>query len=122
MNRIQSFSGWDRSWFLLPLALAAAVAPSLPQTVAAAPAVSAHRDSLTLPTYPWWPAVPHPYFRGTDGKNIYRYPMLDNLSREKMNRTFQTVVLENKWAWTSGGVEWNTGYSPGRLPRRQESI
>ena len=82
--------------------------------------------------------------------NIYPYPMLDFLSRDKTNRTYRTVVLENEYlritflpelggkihevidkttgqpmfyvnhvikpgligqcgAWTSGGVEWNTG-------------
>src|SRR5262249_20806351 len=90
------------------------------------------------------------YFNATDGKNIYPYPMLDNLSREKTQRSYETVVLENEYlrvtflpelggkihevlekttgqqmfyenhvvkpgligmcgAWTSGGVEWNTG-------------
>lgn len=111
--------------------------------------VSASRGELTLPTYPW-AAVKHPYFRGTDKVNIYPYPMLDFLSREKTNRTYETVMLENEYlritflpelggkiqevtdkttgksmfylnhvvkpgliaqcgAWTSGGVEWNTG-------------
>lgn len=112
-------------------------------------AVKASRGELTLPTYPWT-ANKHPLFRGTDGKNIYPYPMLDFLSRDKTNRTYRTVVLENEYlritflpelggkihevidkttgqpmfyvnhvikpgligqcgAWTSGGVEWNTG-------------
>lgn len=131
--------------------LAAAFSVGLigPGSVQAA-AVRASRGTLTLPTYPWEPAVPHPHFRGTDGKNIYPYPMLDNLSREKAERTYRTVVLENDYlritflpelggkihevidkttrepmfyvnhvikpgligmcgAWTSGGVEWNTG-------------
>ncbi len=115
----------------------------------AAETVRATRGSLTLPTYPW-AAVKHPYFRGTDGLNIYPYPMLDFLSRDKTNRIYATVVLENDYlrvtflpelggkihevfdkstgqqmfyvnhvikpaligqagAWTSGGVEWNTG-------------
>ena len=39
----------------------------------------------------------HPYFRGTDKVNIYPYPMLDFLSREKTNRTYRTVVLENDY-------------------------
>ena len=113
-------------------------------------AVKAFRGQESIPTYPWSPAVKHPYFRGTDKVNIYPYPMLDNLSREKTNRTYRTVVLENEClritilpelggkiqevldkttgkpmfyvnhvikpgligqcgAWTSGGVEWNTG-------------
>jgi tetratricopeptide (TPR) repeat protein len=111
--------------------------------------VSAYRGKIELPTYPWT-AVRHPYFRGTDKVNIYPYPMLDFLSREKTNHTYRTVVLQNEYlrvtflpelggkihevtdnvtglpmfyvnhvikpgligqcgAWTSGGVEWNTG-------------
>ena len=114
-----------------------------------AAAVKAHEGKIVIPTYPW-SAVKHPYFRGTDGRNIYPYPMLDNLSRTKEPRTYKTVVLENEYlritflpelggkihevidktsgqpmfyvnhvikpgligqcgAWTSGGVEWNTG-------------
>jgi tetratricopeptide (TPR) repeat protein len=61
-----------------------------------AQAVQAFRGEISLPTYPWT-AVKHPYFRGTDKVNIYPYPMLDFLSREKTNRTYQTVVLENDY-------------------------
>ena len=115
----------------------------------AATQVTASTGHIDLPTYPW-AAVKHPYFRGTDKVNIYPYPMLDFLSRDKTNRTYRTVVLENEYlkitflpelggkihevldkttgqpmfyvnhvvkpgliaqcgAWTSGGVEWNTG-------------
>jgi tetratricopeptide (TPR) repeat protein len=59
-------------------------------------AVKASRGQITLPTYPW-AAVKHPYFRGTDKVNIYPYPMLDFISREKTNRTYQTVILENEY-------------------------
>lgn len=130
-------------WLALALAL-----PS-PSSALAKDTVRASRGQITLPTYPW-AAVKHPYFRGTDGVNIYPYPMLDFLSRDKTNRTYQTVILENDYlritflpelggkihevldkttgqpmfyvnhvvkpaligqagAWTSGGVEWNTG-------------
>ena len=112
--------------------------------------VKAYRSRIELPTYSWEPAVPHPYFRGTDKVNIYPYPMMDNLSRAKTNRPWRTVVLENDYlrvtflpdlggkifevidkttaqpvfyvnhvvkpgligqcgAWSSGGIEWNTG-------------
>src|ERR1041385_4763123 len=79
----------------LPILTAICLA-ALASTVglAAAP-VQASKGTLTMPTYPWGPAEPHPNFRETDGKNIYPYPMLDNLSREKTNRTYRTVVLEN---------------------------
>lgn len=119
------------------------------EPVKAAGKVTARTGTLEIPTY-GWAANGHPYFRGTDKVNIYPYPMLDFLSREKTNRTYQTVLLENEFlritflpelggkihevidktrnkpmfyvnhvikpgligqcgAWTSGGVEWNTG-------------
>jgi tetratricopeptide (TPR) repeat protein len=121
----------------------------LPAAMASAE-VKAHDGTIEIPTYPWWPAGRHPYFRGTDGRNIYPYPMFDNLKRVKEPHTWRTVVLENEYlrvtflpdlggkiydvldkstgksmfyvnrvikpgligqcgAWTSGGVEWNTG-------------
>ena len=58
--------------------------------------VAARTGEITLPTY-GWAAVKHPYFRGTDGRNIYPYPMLDFLSRDKTNRTYRTVQLENEY-------------------------
>jgi tetratricopeptide (TPR) repeat protein len=111
--------------------------------------VTARTGQIELPTYPW-SANKYPYFEGTDGVNVYPYPMLDFLSRQKTNRTYRTVILENEYlrisflpelggkiyevldkttgqpmfyvnhvvkpgligecgAWTSGGVEWNTG-------------
>jgi len=59
-------------------------------------AVKASRAQITIPTYPW-AAVKHPYLRGTDKVNIYPYPMLDFISRDKTNRTYQTVVLQNEY-------------------------
>jgi len=58
--------------------------------------VKASTGNIEIPTYPWWPAVKHPYFRGTDKANIYPYPMLDNLVRKPETRVWQTVVLENE--------------------------
>ncbi len=133
---------------LAVLACLSLVGPGLSNSQAAS-GVRASRGQITLPTYPWQ-AVKHPYFRGTDRVNIYPYPMLDFLSRDKVDRTYQTVVLENEYlrvtflpelggkvhevidkttgqpmfyvnhvikpaligqcgAWTSGGIEWNTG-------------
>src|SRR5512136_2893546 len=128
------------TWFLLAFGVCQAAGNKV---------VRAFRRELVLPTYPW-AGVKHPYFRDTDKVNIYPYPMLDFLSREKTSRTYRTVVLENEYlrviflpelggkihevidkttgqpmfyvnhvikpgligqcgAWTSGGVEWNTG-------------
>lgn len=58
--------------------------------------VAAFEGEIELPTYPWDPPVRHPYFRELDGRNIYPYPMLDNLSRSKEPRRWKTVVLENE--------------------------
>lgn len=79
------------------LALLGALGLSFPGATAGKEAVRASRGEITLPTYPWWPALKHPYFRGTDKVNIYPYPMLDNLSREKQPHTWRTVVLENEF-------------------------
>jgi len=75
---------------------ALSLALALPTTSLAKDSVRTSRGTITLPTYPW-AAVKHPYFRGTDRVNIYPYPMLDFLSRDKTNRTYQTVVLENDY-------------------------
>ncbi|HWI56065.1 MAG TPA: DUF5107 domain-containing protein, partial [Bacillota bacterium] len=112
--------------------------------------VKAYRGQIDIPTYPWNSTARHPYFRETDKRNIYPYPMLDQLSRTRETRAYRTVVLENEYlrvtllpelggkvheviekttgqpmfyvnhvvkpgligqcgAWTSGGIEWNTG-------------
>lgn len=63
---------------------------------AEAASVKVSEGRLTLPTY-GWAAVRHPYFRGTDKVNIYPYPMMDFLDRQKTNRTYRTVLLENEY-------------------------
>ncbi|MCL5098528.1 MAG: DUF5107 domain-containing protein [Candidatus Omnitrophica bacterium] len=71
-------------------------APFGPITVVQAD-VKAYEGRIKIPTYPWWPPVRHPYFRGTDGRNIYPYPMLDNLRRIQEPHLWRTVVLENEY-------------------------
>ncbi len=134
---------------LVILAALLAIHVTLSSLRAGPSVVKVSRGQIVIPTYPWT-AVKHPYFRGTDGLNIYPYPMLDFLSREKTNRVYRTVALENEYlrvtflpelggkvhevidkttgqpmfyvnhvikpaligqcgAWTSGGIEWNTG-------------
>lgn len=53
--------------------------------------------TITIPTYPWGPDDVNPYFPQTHGKPIYPYPMQDNLSRQKVDRTYDTLVLENDY-------------------------
>jgi len=74
--------------------LVAAVLIAVQIALASSAPVRAWRGQIELPTYPW-SGVKHPYFRGTDRLNIYPYPMLDFLSRDRTNRVYRTVVLEN---------------------------
>ncbi|NLH73914.1 MAG: DUF5107 domain-containing protein [Verrucomicrobia bacterium] len=74
--------------------LTAAIAVAVQSAHASSAPVRAWRGQIELPTYPW-SGVTHPYFRGTDRLNIYPYPMLDFLSRDRTNRAYRTVVLEN---------------------------
>ncbi len=68
---------------------------TVPSMLGKSAEVKAYRGRIEIPTYPWQTDVKHPYFRGSDGVNIYPYPMLDNLIRTREPRTWQTVVLEN---------------------------
>ncbi len=81
-----SWAGWLFLFLLAWLGAASATAE-----------VTARRDTIQLPTYPWLPAVPHPFFKATDNRNIYPYPMMDNLRRTREVRTYQTAVLENEF-------------------------
>ena len=92
------FNPRRKSWKLPPCWIAFELAMVLVGLMAATAqgGVKATRGEILLPTYPW-AAVKHPYFRGTDRVNIYPYPMLDFLSRDKTNRTYRTVVLENEY-------------------------
>ena len=80
----------------LPLVIVSTVLAWMPLAAHAA-AVKAYEGQIELPTYPWLPAVRHPYFQGADGRNIYPYPMMDNLSRTAESRVWRTVVLENEY-------------------------
>jgi len=83
--------------FLPARAAVFAVVLSVFTQIAAAAGVTAYEGRLLLPTYPWSPPVRHPYFKETDGRNIYPYPMMDNLSRESRVQAWRTVVLENEY-------------------------
>ena len=60
-------------------------------------AVQIRDDSVTIPTYVWGPDDVNPHFPWTHGRPIYPYPMQDNLAREKVDKTYDTLVLENKY-------------------------
>ncbi len=59
-------------------------------------------EAVTIPTYPVQPADPNPRFyegrvyQGAQGP-VYPYAMLDGLSDDKEDRTYQAVYLENEY-------------------------
>jgi len=59
--------------------------------------VQTRTGTITIPTYLWGPDDVNPQFTWTVGKPIYPYPMQDNLSRQKVDRTYDTLVLENEY-------------------------
>jgi tetratricopeptide (TPR) repeat protein len=59
-------------------------------------------EALTLPTYEVGPADVNPRFfdgRGYQGAKgpVYPYPMLDTLTQQKADRTYQALYLENEY-------------------------
>ncbi|MBM3335569.1 DUF5107 domain-containing protein, partial [Candidatus Sumerlaeota bacterium] len=64
---------------------------------AAESSVQTHKGTITIPTYPWGPDDVNPHFSWIAGKPIYPYPMQDNLSRKKVDRAYETLVLENEY-------------------------
>jgi len=59
--------------------------------------VQTRTGTITIPTYLWGPDDVNPHFPQIVGKPIYPYPMQDNLSRKKVDKTYDTLVLENKY-------------------------
>ena len=61
------------------------------------PAVDLREGEIVIPTYPWGPDNPNPSFSRIDGRGIYPYPMQDNLSRDRVERRYATVEIENEF-------------------------
>ncbi|MHB1356959.1 MAG: tetratricopeptide repeat protein [Anaerolineae bacterium] len=64
--------------------------------------VTARLQQMTIPTYPALPPDINPMFyetRGVQGSkgNIYPHPVQDQISSEKVDRTYQAIVLENEY-------------------------
>jgi len=59
--------------------------------------VHTRKGMLTIPTYLWGPDDVNPHFPLTHGRPIYPYPMQDNLSRQKVDKSYDTLVLENEF-------------------------
>lgn len=60
-------------------------------------AVQTREGAITIPTYEWGPDDVNPHFPWTFGRPIYPYPMQDNLGREKKDRKYATLVMENAY-------------------------
>ncbi len=79
-----------------------AVTGPLPTVHAAEGGVRAWEEPLTIPTYPVGPPEPNPMFyagrqyQGAQGP-IYPYPLLDQLSSTKEDRTWRALWLENEY-------------------------
>ena len=68
--------------------------------------VKAWKGTITIPTYPWQDDL-NPKFWAMEGASklsttvkraiIYPYTMQDHLSREKVDRTYQALFLENEY-------------------------
>ena len=64
--------------------------------------VSARIEPMVIPTYPALAPEPNPMFfetrnvQGSKG-NIYPHPFIDQISSEKVDQTYQAVVLENEY-------------------------
>ncbi|MBI4556191.1 MAG: DUF5107 domain-containing protein [Candidatus Hydrogenedentes bacterium] len=57
----------------------------------------AWEGTITIPTYPWGPDDVNPKFYELEGFIFYPYPMQDNLSNTKIDRTYKALFLENEY-------------------------
>jgi hypothetical protein len=64
--------------------------------------VSARIEPMVIPTYPALAPEPNPMFfetrnvQGSKG-NIYPHPFIDQISSQKVDQTYQAVILENEY-------------------------
>jgi len=85
---------------LLLFAVATLVCASL--AAAADSSVSIHEEQVVIPTYLIGPPDPNPqfYFGGASQfaqHRIYPYPLYDNLTTQKVDKTYTMVYLENEY-------------------------
>jgi tetratricopeptide (TPR) repeat protein len=59
--------------------------------------VQAWSGKITIPTYSLGPADPNPSFPLIDSNGIYPYTMLDDLSDDRVSKTYQALYLENRY-------------------------
>src|SRR5664279_2648700 len=78
------------------------LALSTPLTAAAVPAVKVWETTIVIPTYAAGDPEPNPMFyfgRQSQGAQapVYPYPMYDNLTGKKADKTYKIVYLENEY-------------------------
>jgi tetratricopeptide (TPR) repeat protein len=66
-------------------------------TRAAAATVRSWRGNITIPTYLLEPADPNPSFALVNSNNVYPYAMLDDLSDDRVAKTYDALFLENRY-------------------------
>ncbi len=62
-----------------------------------AAAVQAWRGKLTIPTYSLGPADPNPAFPLVNSNRVYPYSMLDDLTNDRLPKTYNALYLENQY-------------------------
>ena len=67
-------------------------------SVAAESQVRVWEEDVVIPTYPLAPDDVNPHFYELEGSVIYPYTMQDNLTTEKLDRTYRGWFLENEFA------------------------
>ena len=92
-------SPWPRVALAHFLLLAVILGPS---HSGAAKSVRVYETDLTIPTYLSGPPDPNPMFyfgresQGAEGR-IYPYPLYDNLTHQRVDKTYHLVYLENEY-------------------------
>jgi hypothetical protein len=69
---------------------------------AAAAQVRVWEEPRVIPTYLWGPGEPNPiFYTGRNyvaiKGNIYPYPLYDNLTDQRADRTYKAIYLENRY-------------------------
>ena len=77
--------------------LALTLAFLLSSFAAHAQSVHAWEGTITIPTYPLGPPDPNPPFALVNPHPVYPYPMLDDLSDQRVLKTWRAIYLENEY-------------------------
>ncbi|MGH9454243.1 MAG: hypothetical protein ACRD2O_09780, partial [Terriglobia bacterium] len=82
-----------RCSFIAILAFSFLLAPLYAQGAA----VRAWQGTLEIPTYQLGPEDPNPPFPLVNSHDVYPYAMLDNLTSQRVPKTYRAIYLENKY-------------------------